>query len=681
VLDSTPAMSEGPVSPRSEPTGWLRQAAAGLRGNHMARNSMYLLLNTGLQAALGFVFWILAAHVFTTPAVGRATSLISATALIGYAALLGLNSTLIRYLPTSGHRDTLITTALLLVGSFGALLAFGYALAAPAFASSLAFLAHRPLFVVGFVLMGAATAINLVTDAVFIAFRRAGVNALVDGGLGGVTRLLLIPVAAGSGAYGLYCASVGGFAAAAIASVILIWTQLRVRPRLRGSVAVIRPLLRFSGANYLGGVLSLTPALVVPLIVLDRLGASDAAYYYVAFQLANLVFAAGYAVSQSFLAEGAHGEEELKFLTRRAARMLALLTLPACLVVLVGAPLLLDLFGPSYSNHGTGVLILLALAAIPVAAFSWLVTILRLRRQLVAIAVSNGVYAVAICGLTWVLAPRGLSLVGVAWLGGSLIAAAGAAIAVGFGSGAGPWRHDSPHRAYPRHNPGLRGGRRAAHRRAGHASRWSVSLPGRTVRVRTHADHRARLFLPLASDYRQTMTDRPGQEPDTISTPDQRPIDAPGVDAPARGTGRRRWPLVAAAAVILAGISLATPAGRHQWALSFIRQPTPYTVLSFENAGHLPATLPSGGRLDLAFAVTNHEGRDLRYRYLVTSASSGQIPVVLHRGILVVPVGVRQTESVSVVPMCEDSPCQVQVSLPGPAESIDVQVELHDQSS
>ena len=48
----------------------------------------------------------------------------------------GLNTTLIRYLPTSDHRDTLISSGVLLVGSFGALLAFGYALATPVFATS-----------------------------------------------------------------------------------------------------------------------------------------------------------------------------------------------------------------------------------------------------------------------------------------------------------------------------------------------------------------------------------------------------------------------------------------------------------------------------------------------------------------------------------------------------------------
>ena len=192
------------------------------------------------------------------------------------------------------------------------------------------------------------------------------------------------------------------------------------------------------------------------------------------------------------------------------------------------------------------------------------------------------------------------------------------------------------------------------------------------------------------------MTEGPG-DVDTIAAPDRQDIglseiglseigvsdidDVSDIDASAKGTRGRRWPLVAAAVVVLIGISFATPAGRHQWAVSFIRQPTPYTVLSFENAGHLPTTLSSGGHLELTFAVTNHEGRDVRYRYLVTSASSGQIPVVLQRSILAVPEGVRQTESVSVVPTCQGSPCRVQVSLPGPAESIEVQVELRNQSS
>jgi hypothetical protein len=314
---------------------------------------------------------------------------------------------------------------------------------------------------------------------------------------------------------------------------------------------------------------------------------------------------------------------------------------------------------------------------------------------------------VAICGLTWVMAPRGLSFVGVAWLGGSLIGAAVAAIAVAFGSGVDSKRHDNPQRdqSPPASHRRSRSGRRTGQWRDRQAPGLQRAEPGSSESVGTHAEPPSRPCPPWPNGYRQAVLDRPG-DVDTITAPDHANIDMPVVDVPAAGvtmldvssieepgtdrpeigrpaktTRRRRWPLVVAAVLILAGISLATPAGRHQWALSLIRQPTPYTVLSFENAGHLPTTASSDGHLDLSFSVTNHEGHDVKYRYLVTSASSGQIPVVLQRGILSVPVGVRQTKSVNVVPSCQGSPCHVQVSLPGPDESIDVQVALHDNSS
>jgi O-antigen/teichoic acid export membrane protein len=393
----------------------------------MVRNSLYLLLSNGLQAGLGFVFWVAAARIFTAPEVGRATSLVSATTIIGFVALLGLGSTLIRYLPSSSNRDVLITTALVVVGSVGALLALGYVAALPVIAPALEFVAHRPLFVISFAVLSATAALNMATDSIFIAYRRAGLNALVDGGIGGVVKLLLIPVVAGSGAYGLYCASAAGFAAAAVAAAVLIWTQLHIRPRLHGAVAALRPLLRFSGAAYLGNCFTLAPILVVPLIVLDRLGASSAAYYFVAYQVASLLYAIGYAVAQNFLAEGAHGEETLARLMVRSARVLAMMTVPACVVVAVGAPLILTLFGRPYASHGSVALIVMAVAAIPVAAQNWLNTVFRLSGHLLALSLINGVYAVAICVLAWVLAPHGLALVGAAWLVGSLLAVVGGA--------------------------------------------------------------------------------------------------------------------------------------------------------------------------------------------------------------------------------------------------------------
>jgi len=62
-----------------------------LAADHLVRNSLYLVLSSGLQAALGFAFWIVTARLFSLSDVGRASALISAAILMAYLALLGLN--------------------------------------------------------------------------------------------------------------------------------------------------------------------------------------------------------------------------------------------------------------------------------------------------------------------------------------------------------------------------------------------------------------------------------------------------------------------------------------------------------------------------------------------------------------------------------------------------------------
>jgi O-antigen/teichoic acid export membrane protein len=171
------------------------------------------------------------------------------------------------------------------------------------------------------------------------------------------------------------------------------------------------------------------PTLVVPLIVLDRLGAPAAAYYFVAFQVATLLYATAYAVEQTFLAEGAHADADWPALRRRSRRVLMALCLPACAALVAAAHWVLLAFGTGYSQHAAPSLILLAIAAIPLAANNWLWTVLRLSGRLSALVLSSGVYAIAICGLAWFLAPHGLSALTAAWPIGGLLGAAVAAMA------------------------------------------------------------------------------------------------------------------------------------------------------------------------------------------------------------------------------------------------------------
>jgi O-antigen/teichoic acid export membrane protein len=401
-----------------------------LRSDHMVRNSLYLMLSSALQASLGFAFWIIVARLFSPADVGRASSLISATTVIAYLALLGLNSTLVRFLPTAQNRDALITAGLLLVAGCGAGIGLLYVLATPLIAPRLAFVAHHAGLAAGFVLLAAAASVNLLTDSVFIASRRAGYCALTDGVAGGSTKVACAALLAGTGAYGVFAASTAGFAMSAVVSIVLIFAVLRWRPAPANPLRTLRPVLRFSTASYAANVLSLLPVLVVPLIVLDRLGARSAAYYFVSFQIATLLYSAAYAVGQSFLAEGSHAGVDRRQLRKRSRRALAALYLPGVLVVILLAHWVLLVFGLRYSQHGTPSLIMLAIAAVPIAACNWSWTALRLSGHLVAVVVSSVIYTAAICGLAWYLAPRGLTSLAAAWPIGALLAAIAAVVSV-----------------------------------------------------------------------------------------------------------------------------------------------------------------------------------------------------------------------------------------------------------
>jgi O-antigen/teichoic acid export membrane protein len=416
----------GDLPPGSLPAALQRPSlAARWRHNHLVRNSLYLMLNSGLQAAAGFVFWVIAARLFSVSEVGLATALFSAVGIIAFAALLGLNSTVVRHLPRSSERNVLITAAMTLVSGCGVFLALCYLALIPVVSPKLDFVIHNPGMAVGVVLLGGVFGpLNLLTDSIFIGLRQARYNAIVDGGVGGVVKIVAALLVAGAGAYGLFVASAIGYAAAAVASLALLIAVNKFRPSLRGARAVLRPLMRFSAANYVGTLLTLLPTFLIPLIVLDRIGVHASAYYYVAFQMVSLLFAGVFAVEQAFLSEGSHEEGELRAVMRRSWRLLALFCLPATVILAVGARWLLLLFGHDYSVNGTDVLIVLATAALPFGLFNWLLTVLRLIGRLGFIIAGNVIYALLTCGLAWLLAPRGLVVLSLAWPIGLTVAAA-----------------------------------------------------------------------------------------------------------------------------------------------------------------------------------------------------------------------------------------------------------------
>lgn len=415
---------EQPVEPGGADR--LGRFRAFLRSDQMLRNAIYIILNSGVQAALGFGFWIITARFFDTASVGRASSLISATSLLSFLGLLGLNTTFIRYLPVASERNRLITAGTTLVALCSGIAAVIYVFLIPRFAPSVAFVSHNLEMALGFILLTAATGVNVLTDSVFIAAGKSSYNAIVDGFVGGFARIALIVILAGGGAFSIFSSASVGYASAAVVSLLLMTRVLNWRPSFGNFWRVIKPVLSFSGANYAGNVLNLLPGLIVPLIVLGRINATTEAYYFVAFQLAMLLYTATSAVEQAFLAEGASSGRMGNAVLVRSLRILLAFCIPAFLFILFFGRYALLAFGAKYSDHAEGCLIALAAAVLPIAADNWFLTVLRLSNKLKAIVWSNAVYGGVVIALAWVLAPHGLTALSLSWPVG---ASAGAVVA------------------------------------------------------------------------------------------------------------------------------------------------------------------------------------------------------------------------------------------------------------
>src|SRR5437870_4965749 len=94
-------------------------------------NAGSLVATFAVTSGFGFAYWWLAARQFPPEAVGFASAAISAMMLLG-TCMLGLGTLLIRELPRQHGKETsLISAALILVGSVGGCIGIPFAVAAP----------------------------------------------------------------------------------------------------------------------------------------------------------------------------------------------------------------------------------------------------------------------------------------------------------------------------------------------------------------------------------------------------------------------------------------------------------------------------------------------------------------------------------------------------------------------
>jgi O-antigen/teichoic acid export membrane protein len=429
------------------PMRWVPRIVQRARSDSLVRNSLYIMMSTVITSGFGYVFWVIAAHAFTRQEVGIGGAVISLCSMVALLTYLGPQAMLIESLPASEYSSAWNTILFRMCAATGGVTAVLTAAAVPLLQISadyrIFFDAALPVLIT---VAGAAawTLVNLFNSA-FIAARRAGRFLSIQALVSTAKVLFVIPLAAiGAGSAGVVIAWVAsafiGVAAGLLWLIPGMGLGRRPDHRPRRRVAAARPdrrpaprrkgshrqrsalrrndyMRRLLGQHLtsLGG--AMTP-LVMPVLVVIRLGVTLNAYFYITWMMGAIFFTVSPSVATALFAEGVRLRSDLGRVVAKSLRVICVILAPAMLFMIVEGRLILSLFGAPYAAAGYGLLVLLAISALPDAVSNVAVAVLRVTHRLgYSAALNIGIFVVSLVG-AWLLMPTlGILGVGVAWLG------------------------------------------------------------------------------------------------------------------------------------------------------------------------------------------------------------------------------------------------------------------------
>lgn len=427
-LDLPGQLSPMPGVPRRNVTVARRRVPTSLqalRHDLLVRNSVFIMLTTVVNSLLGFVFWVIAAHLYPTSTVGLAAAFVSAFSLAAVLANPAVHSGLTQVLPNAkpGREWSVIVNGGLFIGTVAAII-WGILLVPllPLLSHQFDGILHNPVAFAGFVVGVIATVTGLIVDYLFVAERRSE-NMLwrnVAFGVAKIPLLLVAVVIAGrssaSGIWGVWALTT---AVTVVLAIVIGFPRLGrgYILALAGATARWRAIIKDLAWHHATNLGLLLPMYVLPLLVVARVSSRANAYYYVTWMLCSVFFVVSPAISSALFAEGSHDPASVRAIARRSVVITSALLAIIGLGYVVLGPLVLRVFGPAYAANGTTLLLILVASAPFEAVNNIYVSVLRVERRLVRAAVLTAGMACISLALAWILLPTmGINGAGVAWL-------------------------------------------------------------------------------------------------------------------------------------------------------------------------------------------------------------------------------------------------------------------------
>ena len=397
--------------------------------NPLYANGYALMANTAITSFFGLIYWILAAHRYSTADFGRGFAQVAAVMVISALTQLNFTSVLLRYLPRAGVQS-------------GKLIVTAYAIA-------VAFAAVAATIVIVIINLTTSDNFALHMDtnlSIWFAISCCGwsIFNLQDGAMTGLRRTIWVPVENGTfnigkiallfalhgplGANGILVSTTLPVLLALIPVNFAIFARFLPRHNIdmhhKHVVLDRKEISKYIAGDYVSTLFGQAMSTFMPVLVAGVLGATANGYFSTAQTMALALDLIAFNLAQSLTVEGSVNGDRVRQLTIDAAKRVALLVLPLGAILFIAAPYLLHLFPSDYSQNATLLLRLLIISSIPKAVIAVHIAMARVNGKTHRNAITAAMQAVGLIGGSVVLMKWiGINGVGYAAISGQTIVA------------------------------------------------------------------------------------------------------------------------------------------------------------------------------------------------------------------------------------------------------------------
>lgn len=403
------------------PRGLVEGITSQLR-KPLYRNGYALVINSIGTSLLGALYWIIAARFYSTEVTGINAAAISTMIFLSTAARFYLDGVLIRFLPRAGKAAAhLIQHAYLIGGLASAVIGAIFLVGLNLWAPTLGFLRETPGLAIMFLAATIASCIFVEQDGALVGLRQAHWVPVENILFASAKIVLLVAFAKPLPQSGIMFSWIIPLMITLVPVNLLIFRKLVPRHIQESSETDAAPaasqIAHYAGGLYAGYIFSAASLRLMPLVVLQVVGSHSAAYFTLPWMIVTSLQMVIPSMMGSLTVEASRDPSKIVKYSRAAFAQTALLMTPMILILFLGGPALLHLFGKSYAAEAGVLLRLLTLATLPQIITALYFGIARVHRTVGGVVKTQAsLFVMNLILSILFLAKLGITGVGIAWL-------------------------------------------------------------------------------------------------------------------------------------------------------------------------------------------------------------------------------------------------------------------------